>query len=86
METKFKVDVIQDDEGTWGVEIMDDDGGGYRFKRGKEDSVNATKKEAYGSKGMLRERFDQTSGKLYIGSFKPAGADRQRDEACEAAA
>ena len=50
LETKFKVDVIQDDEGTWGVEIMDDDGGGYRFTWGKADSANATKKEVYGSK------------------------------------
>ncbi len=35
LETKFKVNVIQDDEGTTGVEVMDDDGGGYPFQRVK---------------------------------------------------
>lgn len=73
LESRYKLKVTEDRDGTVGVEVVGEDAGQYRFKRGKKNEAAKEKKEDYkDNKEMRDERFDNLCDKLTAPQDVPA--------------
>ena len=66
IESKLGMNVVEDEEGNLGVEILDHDPGQYRFRRGRGERRKMVKREKYGKEAdpIAKERFEQGRAKL----------------------
>lgn len=78
---QLRMDVVQDAQGVWGVEVLDHGTGQYRFRRGLADKVERTKREQYDNKDMERERVAMLNQKQQDagGGWRPLSLHGHQD-------
>lgn len=64
IEKELNMEIVVDDDGVCGVEILDHEPGQYRFKRGRESSTSMRKEEHHRNKAEAKERFQQLQSKV----------------------
>lgn len=80
IQESLGLEVVADEDGTLGVEILDHSAGQYRFKRGRQHAIERKQREGFQDKAAAVERFESLASKRSIrseeggtSSFHPIG-------------